>query len=377
MSSFTSPRIRHALDIGDNSSLLNTLISYQDPKPINALCFGYNRTVQTFSAPAFTVGGYSETDPDCSASTASTMVMVPANYSNPQEFKWTPTIIYAAPANNRVSYASQISYKNGSKTVKYPSWAWSTDSATLADGSATVMTTASGVINQAVKVFGASNNAIDVLSGNNTQDLGSLTRTDIKNLIHKNVATLTQGGVPADANYKVFSADTTINDSSFDKATIIVRGANVVINGDITSGAQMKGIIAIKDDAGNGGNIYITKDVKNISAVLYADENVVSGPSAGTFYSDTKSATNQLFLLGSIISNNTIGGASMIPYVCPYNVTTCDNTTSKHYDLNYFRFYTGDTSMSAVGVPAGGESYPFVIQYDTRLQTTPPPGFAQ
>lgn len=63
---------------------------------------------------------------------------------------------------------------------------------------------------------------------------------------------------------------------------------------------------------------------------------------SGIFYSDSKNATAQLFLRGSVISDNTIGGASMTPLKCPYGATgTCSDQEAKRYDLNYFRFYDG------------------------------------
>lgn len=102
----------------------------------------------------------------------------------------------------------------------------------------------------------------------------------------------------------------------------------------------MRGIIVLKDDTGVGGNIYITKDVKNIAAVLYADKSIISG-NGTSYYSDAQTATGQLFIEGSIISDNTIGGASMTPLKCPYNVTGCNDIVAKRYDLNFFRFYDG------------------------------------
>lgn len=69
----------------------------------------------------------------------------------------------------------------------------------------------------------------------------------------------------------------------------------------------------------------------------------------------------------------------MTPLKCPYNVTGCTDQIAKRYDLNYFRFYTGTGASSpgaAPGVPAAGFSFPFVIEYDNRLQTAPPPGFS-
>lgn len=107
-------------------------------------------------------------------------------------FSWKPTIIYAAPTNSTVKYNSEISYSNGGQSVVYPSYARSTNSNTLEDG--TVVTATNGVINQSVKILGMSNSrsTIDVLEGNNTNKVGSLTRTDIKNAIHKNVEMMTK-----------------------------------------------------------------------------------------------------------------------------------------------------------------------------------------
>ena len=141
----------------------------------------------------------------------------------------------------------------------------------------------------------------------------------------------------------------------------------------------MKGIIVLEDASGNGGTIYIQGSIKNISAALFADKSIISGSNSTTYYSDTRSATNQLYIQGTLISDNTIGGASMTPLKCPYNVTGCDDITAKRYDLNYFRFYTGSGASdpkAALGVPAGNETYPFIIKYDPRFGTTPPPGFA-
>lgn len=304
-------------------------------------------------------------------------------------FSWKPTIIYAAPTNSVVKYTSEISYDNAWVPLKYPSYSRSNNSVSLADGTATATTDIwVGVINQSVKILGMTNarNTIDVLQGNTTNKVGSLTRVDIKNAIHKNVEIMTRWGVPSSAKYAVY-AGATISDASWPagKDTIIVKWSDLTIDGNITnSSSSIKGIIVLKNDAGQGGNIYIKKNVFNIAAVLFADKSIISGElSPLKYYSDTppitQTATGQLFLKGSIISDNTIGGASMTPLKCPYGAGSCTDQEAKRYDLNYFRFYTGTNSSSpgsAALVPSGGFGYPFVIEYDTRIQIAPPPGFS-
>ncbi|MDP2103569.1 MAG: hypothetical protein Q8K26_01450, partial [Candidatus Gracilibacteria bacterium] len=371
------PKVAHILDIDSN-----VLISYQNPSNITGGtkdCDGYMKTITTFN------GAYTFSSALCNRPDSSNILMTPTTLGSIMSFSWKPTIIYAAPSNSVVKYTSEISYTNpnGVVDVKYPSYARSTSSSTLADG--TTVTVTNGVVNQSVKILGMSNsrNTFDILSGNDTNKVGSLTRTDIKNLIHKNVELMTKGGVPASARYEVHTGDYTIPEIwPVGKDTIIIKGGDVTIDNNISNGSTMKSIIALKDSMGTGGKIKISKNVSNIAAVLYADKSIISGSSSIPYYSDTppniQTATGQLFIEGSIISDNTIGGASMTPLKCPYGAGTCTDQEAKRYDLNYFRFYTGTGATSpgaAIGVPSEGIGYPFVIKYDSRLQTAPPPGF--
>ncbi len=180
----TTPKVAHIFDID-----ANVLISYQNPSNITGgtkNCDGYMKTITTFN------GLYTPSDTACSRPDSSNILMTPTTLGSTMGFSWKPTIIYAAPLNNVVRYTSEISYNNNGNLVKYPSFARSTASTTLADGTAVVAT--SGIINQSVKIFGITTgrNAIDVLEGNNTSKVGSLTRTDIKNAIHKNIETMTR-----------------------------------------------------------------------------------------------------------------------------------------------------------------------------------------
>lgn len=46
---------------------------------------------------------------------------------------------------------------------------------------------------------------------------------------------------------------------------------------------------------------------------------------------------NQLYIYGSIVSENTLGGSRMSPPRCPSLVATCAD--AQQYDLNYLRRY--------------------------------------
>jgi hypothetical protein len=185
----TSPRVRHILDIDTN-----TLMTYQNPIVIGGgteVCNGYMKTITTFN------GSYTSTNPTCSRPDSSNLLMNSVPFASPMTFSWKPTIIYAAPANSVVKYTSEISYTNGSVNVIYPSYNRSNGSALAANGAVMALSatnTGSGIINQSVKILGMTNgrNTIDVLQGNNTKAVGSLTRVDIKNAIHKNVTIMTQ-----------------------------------------------------------------------------------------------------------------------------------------------------------------------------------------
>ena len=50
---------------------------------------------------------------------------------------------------------------------------------------------------------------------------------------------------------------------------------------------------------------------------------------------------NQLYINGSIISRNTIGGSQKKPLSCPYIIdnSDCIKNTAAIYDWNYFRTY--------------------------------------
>lgn len=90
-----------------------------------------------------------------------------------------------------------------------------------------------------------------------------------------------------------------------------------------------------------------------IQSTLIAEGSLYSGRrNGGTWklYNADKTSTAdlpnyQLYIKGSVISRNTIGGAGVVgtPH-CPYTEGVCTYDQALRYDLNYFRdFQSGST----------------------------------
>ncbi len=97
-----------------------------------------------------------------------------------------------------------------------------------------------------------------------------------------------------------------------------------------------------KDDAGNGGNLYIDPSVTNIVGTYIIDGSIMSYDSTGEIgVGNIAKLKNQLYIYGSIVSENTIGGSRMSPLRCPSLLNGSCSTTSEaqKYDLNYLRRY--------------------------------------
>lgn len=184
--------------------------------------------------------------------------------------------------------------------------------------------------------------------------------------------------------------------------TLIVEGWNVFIRWNITGNGTL-GIIALQNGT-NGGNIYIHPGVTDIHAVIYSDKSVISYDGSTELSGTTPDATlaNQLYIYGSIFSENTLWGGVGPTYTCPYYISTwCTNDVAKKYDLNFIRRYKLvseiDTNWNIVSASPqyswseammwdnirsntatqkpGYQRYPFVIEYNPLVQRSPPPFF--
>lgn len=260
-----------------------------------------------------------------------------------------------------------------------------------------------------VKIIGniGWNKSFDVLY-NLGSKFNSVSVTGFLNTVRKNIAILYRGISPGDTNgyiktsigvapakindslyYKLSSASTPVTLWSpnlldvQDARSLIVEWTDVYINADILLDPAVKkprAIIAMKDASWNGGNIYISSNVKNIYASLVAEWSIYSGDSASALYNDTKAKVtnlpaNQLYIYGMVISRNTIGWSTTSTVTCPYTEATCDRDTAIKYDLNYFRTYDKDTTNGSLKI--WYDDYSLIIEYDPLVLTDPPPGISQ
>jgi hypothetical protein len=207
------------------------------------------------------------------------------------------------------------------------------------------------------------------------------------NQIRKNVALLRR-------NIDLSSGEKTVNNTRFITGnkkysdikndfptdtidSLIIIGWDLMIDKDILEPLikkNSKWIIVIKNEAGDGGNIYISDSVKNIESSIFTEWSVFSGESKDTIYNNsaaklTSLPSKQLYIKGSLISRNTIlGGLSNI---CPYNIADCN---PYQYDLDSFRNFDKTTANRAY--PDNSlDAYSLIIERDPRISDTPPPGW--
>jgi hypothetical protein len=153
--------------------------------------------------------------------------------------------------------------------------------------------------------------------------------------------------------------------------TLIVVDGNVYINSNIykSSGDPHElGIIVLKSPSDFGlettGNIYVGPDVTNIQANMFADGSFFTIRDAGSsinaatglpnFFDESQrydELANQLYIQGSLASQNTVGGATRSPAPIAgdgellssaeggYDSSPSGRSLARLYDLNFLRYY--------------------------------------
>ncbi len=195
------------------------------------------------------------------------------------------------------------------------------------------------------------------------------------------------------------------------KRTLVIKWADLYITGDMyydpAIPSSILGVILMKDESGNGWNLYINSSVTNIVGTYVIDGSVMSSNDGVTPLgtSNIGILKNQLYIYGSLVSENTIGGSRMIPYKCPslINFWFCTSLIdAQKYDLNYLRrYYLYGGQPFSNGKVAGGETcplgictninaflkqkftttaedlakYPVIIEYNPNIRSNPPIGF--
>jgi len=249
------------------------------------------------------------------------------------------------------------------------------------------------------------------------KNVSDLTRNETAGTLNTTITNWTTGNQINNSKtlYYKGEGDLVIGDGNNDfeindeQGSIIVVGGDVYLKSNIIYSEQEKGsfgLIVIQDENGNGGNIYIDPAITNLVGGYYSEGTMVSALDTDNndnisddeifdgFSTNRNLLVNQLFVQGTLISKNTIGGSRQNPIEFPegYDSSSCSSGSdeqkcAERFDLNYLRNFAVNSSGSILngGRRADGtdgttnaetdSNSAFVIKYDSRIQTNIPPGF--
>lgn len=223
---------------------------------------------------------------------------------------------------------------------------------------------------------------------------GGWLRTLNNTLIFKNDDPIATARV----NYTTSIRDSFIN--TFGSTPIysaIVIGADIYIDDAVLpqNDGRPRVLIALKNESGIWGNIYIDGWITQIKSTLVAEWSLYSWEFTGSIpaiYNNDASQlfkipNRQLYIKWSVIANNTIGGYGVDnkkQNYCPYNIE-CTDSTALTFDFNHFRDFQ-ESADESVKAPLRGyihptdsslnniyDAYSLVIEHDPRILSSPPP----
>ena len=170
--------------------------------------------------------------------------------------------------------------------------------------------------------------------------------------------------------------------------TIIIKWWNLYLTCDTspvkcwTSWDNLPGIIVLKDENWNWWKLYIDPEISKIDAIIYLDKSILSynDPNNWGFWEispnnwGTSNVLNkQLYIHGSLFSENTIWWSYLADPICPYYLgytnNICELDESQKYDLNYLRRWFEDPDDL---IDDSLWEYPIIIEYNPQLQINPP-----
>lgn len=270
--------------------------------------------------------------------------------------KYTPLIALPYVPPEPVSVSSYISYDVDGNTVIYPTTSYSLGN--------------SNFQYLRIRILGQSRE-IGWYSGIKSD---RQVRVDFLNTLRKNITLLTRNRVEySQANFSHTGSDIHIGNAHFaSKRTIIAEGWDITIDENITGHDTPLAIISLRNpQTGSGGTITIHSGVTDIHATLIAEASISS------------SGSNQLYIYGTVVSNNTLGWASRSPLECPYfDNQTCPLSKAKQYDFETLRndYLLLADKTGHIGMALTAQRFAdtaLIIEYDPRIQWDPPPGLAQ
>lgn len=190
--------------------------------------------------------------------------------------------------------------------------------------------------------------------------------------VHRTVTTLLRNGIPPGSKLHFTPDDVTVTGSTLSSnlLSVVTVGGNITITGNIINGGdQPYALVALQDSEGQGGEIHIHTGVTDIHATLVAERGILGN---GT-------SSWQLYILGSLISRNTLSGSLVSPLQCPYFISKseCDWPNAEKYDLWKLRLFPPNPdflSQSKSQAYRDNSGSSLIIEYDPRIITNPPPG---
>lgn len=234
------------------------------------------------------------------------------------------------------------------------------------------------------RVYGIIKNLPDT-TGNDVDDLSNFAN-------NSDGTKLLENSVLYFGDMRSARVDVTATNLSGNKSLVVMWGDIYIRNNIVANNTQtdILWIIALKNQNGQGWKIYIDPSVTRIDAIIYADKSLISynGTSELDGNATQSELKNQLYILGSVFSENTVWGSHTTPLDCPYYITsTCTKIEAKKYDLNYLRrYFVNQTQDGGLvgwvnyfgnydGTTYNYYNFPIVIEYNPGVQSTPPPLF--
>lgn len=173
--------------------------------------------------------------------------------------------------------------------------------------------------------------------------------------------------------------------------TLVVKDWNVIIDWNLNSTWKKFWIVVLKDSYNVENwyswkwNVYIKPNVTKVNAVIYSDGWVISVNNSWNIYNEdsvtrSNELNKQLEIKWNLFTRNTIwwSVASWWNYILPWNVKIWQSdenfVKAMQYDLNYLRVWNSwcDKNSNWNCSDNWESQNPFVINYDSSVQTNPP-----
>ncbi|KKR26238.1 MAG: hypothetical protein UT55_C0013G0005 [Candidatus Peregrinibacteria bacterium GW2011_GWE2_39_6] len=265
------------------------------------------------------------------------------------------------------AYHTQISYSTLAGTVRYQSMYLPQNS--LKGGLHLYNVPAEDPYKLPAVIEGSitSQNAPNTISQNSdVVAIGDVSTSEVRNSLYKRFSELTKGVIPWAGNVQsntvtgdlkpsgnaellmkdslvYFIGDTRISDitGAYDPKTVVVVGGDVYLDSNIDGDYPMGLLVFKYSSSGKGGNVYLGPKVTDLYLNMYADGSLLrydgdkshlsNGVMTWNLEQRRSSLVGQLYIQGSVISQNTIGGTDV--GILP-NGKSASSGVAREYDLN-------------------------------------------